>query len=161
MGSRQGVGIRCVACMGRAVYLKGGHLPESEDAVDVFFDGKPCAPLGSPAGTPLSPCTRNEAHTVPHLRSRSHVGLLSLRVAQGLAIALRPSVPFPGTALQELRAARVLTANTHGTGCSLSAAVAARLALGEPLPAAVQVGLLPALGMFFFFSLCRARFFLM
>ncbi|QTF92640.1 bifunctional hydroxymethylpyrimidine kinase/phosphomethylpyrimidine kinase [Halomonas sp. BM-2019] len=33
--------------------------------------------------------------------------------------------------------ARVDTANLHGTGCTLSSAIAARLALGEALPAAV------------------------
>lgn len=53
-------------------------------------------------------------------------------------------VCVPGSAVQELRAPRVVTANTHGTGCSLSAAVAARLALGESLQAAVLVGPLPA-----------------
>jgi hydroxymethylpyrimidine kinase/phosphomethylpyrimidine kinase len=36
-----------------------------------------------------------------------------------------------------LRARRVATPNTHGTGCTFSAAIAARLARGEPVPAAV------------------------
>ena len=38
----------------------------------------------------------------------------------------------------ELRSARVHTRNTHGTGCTLSAAVCARLALGEALLDAVR-----------------------
>ncbi|MEV1331179.1 bifunctional hydroxymethylpyrimidine kinase/phosphomethylpyrimidine kinase [Micromonospora costi] len=38
-----------------------------------------------------------------------------------------------------LRAARVDTPHTHGTGCSFSAAIAVRLALGDPVPAAVAV----------------------
>jgi hydroxymethylpyrimidine/phosphomethylpyrimidine kinase len=33
---------------------------------------------------------------------------------------------------------RIETRHLHGTGCTLSAAIAARLALGEPLPAAVK-----------------------
>ena len=37
-----------------------------------------------------------------------------------------------------LRAPRIATPNTHGTGCTLSSAIAARLALGDDLPAAVQ-----------------------
>jgi hydroxymethylpyrimidine/phosphomethylpyrimidine kinase len=37
-----------------------------------------------------------------------------------------------------LDAERVVTANDHGTGCSLSAAIAAQLALGLSVPAAVQ-----------------------
>ncbi len=43
---------------------------------------------------------------------------------------------FDGERLEEIRATRIDTRNTHGTGCTLSAAIAARLALGEePLQA--------------------------
>ncbi len=37
-----------------------------------------------------------------------------------------------------LAAERILTANTHGTGCTLSSAVAAGLAKGMPLTEAVR-----------------------
>lgn len=40
-------------------------------------------------------------------------------------------------AIRFLRAPRVLTRNTHGTGCTFAAAVAARLALGDPVPEAI------------------------
>jgi hydroxymethylpyrimidine/phosphomethylpyrimidine kinase len=39
-----------------------------------------------------------------------------------------------------IEAERVQTANTHGTGCTLSAAITAYLARGEPLVDAVQRG---------------------
>ena len=39
--------------------------------------------------------------------------------------------------LQWLRGRRIQTANTHGTGCTLSSAIAANLAKGLPLPQAV------------------------
>ena len=42
-----------------------------------------------------------------------------------------------GMPLQWLRAPRIATPNTHGTGCTLSSAIAARLALGDDLPQAV------------------------
>ena len=45
---------------------------------------------------------------------------------------------FDGRALEELSAPRIATANTHGTGCTYSAAIAARLALGDPLLEAVR-----------------------
>jgi len=45
---------------------------------------------------------------------------------------------FDGATVEELRAPRIDTANTHGTGCTYSAAIAARLALGEDLLAAVR-----------------------
>jgi hydroxymethylpyrimidine/phosphomethylpyrimidine kinase len=38
----------------------------------------------------------------------------------------------------ELGADRIDTRHTHGTGCTLSAAIAARLALGDDLPAAAR-----------------------
>lgn len=37
-----------------------------------------------------------------------------------------------------LRAPRIHSPNTHGTGCTLSSAIAARLALGEPLQPAIE-----------------------
>jgi hydroxymethylpyrimidine/phosphomethylpyrimidine kinase len=44
---------------------------------------------------------------------------------------------FDGQRTEELGGPRIATRNTHGTGCTLSAAIAARLALGqEPLEAA-------------------------
>ena len=42
-------------------------------------------------------------------------------------------VLFAEGVLHELRGARVDTRHTHGTGCTLSAAITARLALGRPL----------------------------
>jgi len=63
----------------RWVIVKGGHLPESEDAVDLVYDGRD---------------------------------------------------------FTELRAPRTPSRNTHGTGCTFSAAIAAGLAAGrEPLDA--------------------------
>jgi hydroxymethylpyrimidine/phosphomethylpyrimidine kinase len=47
-------------------------------------------------------------------------------------------VVYDGTRLEELAAPRVATRNTHGTGCTFSAAIAARLALGDPALEAVR-----------------------
>ena len=46
-------------------------------------------------------------------------------------------VLFDGVDFQEF-AGRRFARSMHGTGCALSAAIAAKLALGEPLPAAVE-----------------------
>ena len=48
-----------------------------------------------------------------------------------------PDVLFDGTRVTVLRADRVDSANSHGTGCSLSAAIAAQLASGADVPTAV------------------------
>jgi hydroxymethylpyrimidine/phosphomethylpyrimidine kinase len=45
---------------------------------------------------------------------------------------------FAGGDILAFPAPRIATANTHGTGCSLSSAIAAGLAKGETLPAAVR-----------------------
>jgi hydroxymethylpyrimidine kinase/phosphomethylpyrimidine kinase len=47
---------------------------------------------------------------------------------------------FDGTAIERLSSPRIRTANLHGTGCVLSAAVTAYLALGSPLHEAVVLG---------------------
>jgi hydroxymethylpyrimidine/phosphomethylpyrimidine kinase len=44
---------------------------------------------------------------------------------------------WDGVAEHVFRAPRRSTPHTHGTGCTLASAIAARLALGDPLPAAV------------------------
>ena len=45
---------------------------------------------------------------------------------------------LPGGTPHWMRAPRIRSANTHGTGCTLSSAIAAYLALGEPLLQAVE-----------------------
>ncbi|MFQ5719101.1 MAG: bifunctional hydroxymethylpyrimidine kinase/phosphomethylpyrimidine kinase [Acidobacteriota bacterium] len=47
---------------------------------------------------------------------------------------------FDGHRSFDIRRPRISTTSTHGTGCTLSAAIAARLALGDPLVAAVEAG---------------------
>lgn len=65
----------------KTVLIKGGHLAESEDAVDILYDGQ-------------------QWH--------------------------------------ELEFPRILTKNTHGTGCTLASAIAAQLAKGNSILPAVQ-----------------------
>jgi hydroxymethylpyrimidine/phosphomethylpyrimidine kinase len=51
--------------------------------------------------------------------------------------ALAEDVLFDGTSVQVFKAERVATRNTHGTGCTLSSAIAAYLAQGKSLAEAV------------------------
>jgi len=50
-------------------------------------------------------------------------------------------VYFNGRTLRRFSHARVDTTSTHGTGCTLSAAIAAALALGVPMQQAIELGL--------------------
>ena len=45
---------------------------------------------------------------------------------------------YDGSEVTVLAAPRVDTPNTHGTGCSLSAAIAARLAYGDDVAVAIR-----------------------
>jgi hydroxymethylpyrimidine/phosphomethylpyrimidine kinase len=47
-------------------------------------------------------------------------------------------VLYDGRELRAFRHSRIDTRSTHGTGCTLSAAITAQLALGSPLPLAVE-----------------------
>jgi hydroxymethylpyrimidine/phosphomethylpyrimidine kinase len=55
-----------------------------------------------------------------------------LQAARGGADAPSPDVVVSAAGTSVLQADRVATPNDHGTGCSLSAAIAANLALGRP-----------------------------
>jgi hydroxymethylpyrimidine/phosphomethylpyrimidine kinase len=62
-------------------------------------------------------------------------------LVKGGGLAASPNaldVLFDGERLHEISAPRVDTENTHGTGCTLSAAIASRLALGDGVAAAVR-----------------------
>jgi hydroxymethylpyrimidine/phosphomethylpyrimidine kinase len=48
---------------------------------------------------------------------------------------------FDGSEVEEFRSVRIDTRNLHGTGCTLSAAIAAGLAFGRPMKTAVGEGL--------------------
>jgi hydroxymethylpyrimidine/phosphomethylpyrimidine kinase len=50
-------------------------------------------------------------------------------------------VLYDGKQLRRFTHPRIETTSTHGTGCTLSAAIAAALALGVPLHGAVEIGL--------------------
>ena len=49
-------------------------------------------------------------------------------------------VLFDGSEYFHFRSARLANRNTHGTGCVLSAAIAAQLALGKPIKEAIRLG---------------------
>ena len=48
------------------------------------------------------------------------------------------AICFDGRDFFEFEGPRIETRNTHGTGCTFAAALAANLALGQPLPEAAE-----------------------
>ena len=70
------------------------------------------------------------------------LGCRSVMVKGGHASAECDAVDYwaDGKEELELRAERSDAVHTHGTGCTLSAAIAARLALGDTMPDAIKAG---------------------
>jgi hydroxymethylpyrimidine/phosphomethylpyrimidine kinase len=71
-------------------------------------------------------------------RDLARLGARAVLVKGGALPGDAVDVLFDGERVIDLPAPRVDTPNTHGTGCTLSAAIAARLARGEPLVEAVR-----------------------
>lgn len=86
--------------------------------------------------------------TVPANRAEMESIARSLRADQPAAWLIKgghgegptsDDVLFDGTAFHWFSAPRIQTRNTHGTGCTLSSAIAVYLAKGFPLPEAVSL----------------------
>lgn len=105
---RETAGIRLMEEGCKAVLIKGGHL-EGDEKTDVLFRYGTVTEAGSEA----------DCHRVPEVVS----GVLP--ASSGKVKSFRFKSPA------------VVTCNTHGTGCTLSSAIAAYLALGAPLEEAV------------------------
>jgi hydroxymethylpyrimidine/phosphomethylpyrimidine kinase len=67
-----------------------------------------------------------------------HTGCRGVLVKGGHLAGDPVDVLWDGAAIHELRTPRIDTKNTHGTGCTYSAAITARLALGDGLLDAVR-----------------------
>ena len=68
-----------------------------------------------------------------HLMGAKNVLVKGGHLSEGVVT----DILFDGTGFTRFTAPRVLTRNTHGTGCTLASAIASFLAQGEPLPGAV------------------------
>ncbi|TGU75171.1 bifunctional hydroxymethylpyrimidine kinase/phosphomethylpyrimidine kinase [Geomonas terrae] len=68
-----------------------------------------------------------------HLMGAKHVLIKGGHLTEGVVT----DILFDGHNFNRYSAPRVLTRNTHGTGCTLASAIATYLAQGEPLPGAV------------------------
>lgn len=66
------------------------------------------------------------------------------------------SIDFIGNDFYEFRSSRIMTPNTHGTGCTLASSVAAELAKGSQMLSAVKViDLVRKLDICYFIHCCK------
>jgi len=124
---------------------KGGHKLLADDAVAALRSR--LLPLGSLATPNLpeagvllgEPAPRVRREMVPAAARLQGVGIANVLLKGGHLEdeAQSPDVLMHGGELYWFEAERVATRRTHGTGCTLSAAITALLARGRPLPAAV------------------------
>ena len=66
------------------------------------------------------------------------MGAKAVLVKGGHATGDAQDILFDGTTFHSYTKKRIQTKNTHGTGCTLSSAIASYLALGESLESAVE-----------------------
>lgn len=122
---------------------KGGARLLADDAVDVLrVRLLPLATLVTPNAPEASILTDLPVTTLAEQRAAARrlvrLGAAAALVKGGHLDGPATDVLAVGDRVLEYRAGRIETRHTHGTGCTLSAAIAARLALGDDLPAAVE-----------------------
>jgi hydroxymethylpyrimidine/phosphomethylpyrimidine kinase len=102
----------------------------------------PLATLVTPNLAEAAALTGRRVENVDGMRDAARAladrGARAVLVKGGHLAAAPRDVLLDGGTLHELDGVRVGVASTHGTGCTLSAAITAGLARGDDLPAAVQ-----------------------
>ncbi len=78
------------------------------------------------------------ASAVTALTAQNTLGVRGVQPVPAAFVFTQVDVVWDGHRLNELRATRMRTANTHGTGCTFAAAITAGLALGADVGAAVD-----------------------
>jgi hydroxymethylpyrimidine kinase/phosphomethylpyrimidine kinase/thiamine-phosphate diphosphorylase len=123
---------------------KGGATLLERDAINVFSNRLlPLTYLLTPnipeAEKLLGRTIRNESAMERAARDLHDLGASNVLIKGGhLTGQHSTDVLFDGQKVHLFRSDRIFTINTHGTGCSFSAAIAALLAQGEPLMAAIE-----------------------
>lgn len=126
------------------MYAKNGCPLMNPDAVGALIQHVlPLATVLTP-NIPEAECiAKMEIHSVADMEEaarRIHaMGCKSVLVKGGHAVGDALDVLFDGEKFYQFETARIDTKNTHGTGCTLSSAIASNLALGLPEHEAVQL----------------------
>ena len=124
------------------VSKSGARLLDAEAVAALRDRLLPLATVVTPNIPEAEALTGLSVRTVADLHEAAHrlvrLGARAALVKGGHLDGPAIDVLWDGTRTIELRAERVPTPHTHGTGCTFSAAIAARLARGEDLEAAAR-----------------------
>jgi len=121
---------------------KGGDVLLRRDAIDTLRSHLiPLATVVTPNLPEAQQLTGIEGGRLREIREMARriadLGPTSVVIKGGHRRGPANDLFFDGTVFHELSAARIPTKNTHGTGCTYSAALAAHLAQGDTIEAAV------------------------
>ncbi len=125
------------------MYAKNGAPLMQEDAIDSLIS------LIVPVATVLTPnipeaekITGMRISTIDDMKKAGEkivsMGAKAALVKGGHYIGDASDVLFDGSDFHIYTTKRINTKNTHGTGCTLSSAIASNLALGYPLPESIK-----------------------
>jgi hydroxymethylpyrimidine/phosphomethylpyrimidine kinase len=122
---------------------KGGDRLLDRDAAQAYVERLfPLATVLTPNMPEAEALLLRPVRTLGDMRSAARElhrrGVRAVVVKGGHLAGDAVDVFYDGARLEELAAARIDTANTHGTGCTYASAIAARLALGHELLEAVR-----------------------
>lgn len=125
------------------MYAKNGCPLMREDAIDTLVRTVvPLATLLTPNIPEAEKITGRRIETLDDMKSAAvqiaDLGAKAVLVKGGHFSGDAKDVLFDGKRHYVFAGKRINTKNTHGTGCTLSSAIASYLALGEPLDAAVE-----------------------
>jgi hydroxymethylpyrimidine/phosphomethylpyrimidine kinase len=117
---------------------KGGQRLLDRDAERIYIERLfPLAAIVTPNLPEAEVLLGLDVRTLADMHAAAHalkaLGPRAVIVKGGHLEGDAVDVFFDGERTEELRTARIATANTHGTGCTFSAAIAARLAQGASL----------------------------
>ena len=125
------------------MYAKNGAPLMNPDAVGTLIECiLPLATVLTPNIPEAEHIAGMEIHTVADMEQAARkiyaMGCKNVLVKGGHAIGNALDVLFDGETFHHFETARIDTKNTHGTGCTLSSAIASNLALGYDTPEAVR-----------------------
>lgn len=122
---------------------KGGHALMQLDALSTLKNQLlPLTTLLTPNILEAEILTQQAIHSEADMRHAAQylheLGAANVLIKGGHAAGDPVDILYDGENYFRFPAARIPTKNTHGTGCTLSSAIAANLAQGLPVPQAVE-----------------------
>ena len=125
------------------MYAKNGSALMEAEAIDTLIQKVlPLATLITPNIPEAEKIAKMEIESLAEMevaaRKIYEVTGAAVLVKGGHKVGDATDLLFDGQAVTQYSASRIDTKNTHGTGCTLSSAICAQLALGKSLPDAVS-----------------------